>query len=177
MHENRETSRTPAVKPGSRPAGEGKSHTARMHVPEESHSGILPMNQSNKDGKPSAENEEERPLIKENAAQPNTHPTQSGEGVSQGLAGVRKVARDNKEVKFTALLHHLTVDLPRESFYSLKRKAAPGVDGVTGSGRITYEGDPGSAGEYLLASQSGDLEVSIPASALVEIRSRSINGE
>jgi RNA-directed DNA polymerase len=29
------------------------------------------------------------------------------------------------------LLHHLTVDLPRESFYSLKRKAAPGVDGVT----------------------------------------------
>jgi hypothetical protein len=65
MHENRETSRTPAVKPGSRPAGEGKSHTARMHVPEESHSGILPMNQSNKDGKPSAENEEERPLMEQ----------------------------------------------------------------------------------------------------------------
>ena len=76
MHENRETSRTPAVKPGSRPAGEGKSHTARMYVPEESHSGILPMNQSNKDRKPSAENEEGRPLIKENAGQPNTHPTQ-----------------------------------------------------------------------------------------------------
>jgi hypothetical protein len=31
----------------------------------------------------------------------------------------------------TALLHHLTIDLLRESFYSLKRKAAPGVDGVT----------------------------------------------
>src|ERR1700736_5332454 len=52
-------------------------------------------------------------------------------GVSQGLAGVRKAARENKEMKFTALLHHLTVDLLRESFYSLKRKAAPGVDGVT----------------------------------------------
>jgi group II intron reverse transcriptase/maturase len=51
--------------------------------------------------------------------------------VSQGLASVRKAARDNKEMKFTALLHHLTVDLLRESFYSLKRKAAPGVDGVT----------------------------------------------
>ena len=50
MHENRETSRTPAVKPGSRPAGEGKSHTARMYVPEESHSGIVPRNHSNKDG-------------------------------------------------------------------------------------------------------------------------------
>jgi group II intron reverse transcriptase/maturase len=51
--------------------------------------------------------------------------------VSQGLAGVRKAARENKELKFTALLHHLTIDLLRESFYSLKRKAAPGVDGVT----------------------------------------------
>src|SRR5437764_2709131 len=102
-----------------------------MYVPEESHSGIVPMNHSNKDGKPSAESAEGRPLIKENACQPNTYSTQSGKGVSQGLAGVRKVARDKKEMKFTALLHHLTVDLLRESFYSLKRKAAPGVDGVT----------------------------------------------
>src|SRR5713101_6060902 len=131
MHENRETSVMPAENVSRRTAGEGSGHTARMYVPEESHSGILPMNQSNKDRKPSAENEEGRPLIKENAGQPNTHPTQSGERVSQGLAGVRRVARDNKEMKFTALLHHLTVDLLRESFYSLKRKAAPGVDGVT----------------------------------------------
>jgi RNA-directed DNA polymerase len=102
-----------------------------MNVYEESHSGIIPMNHSNKDGKLSAESGEGRPLIKENAGQPNTYPTQSGKGVSQGLAGVRKAARENKEMKFTALLHHLTVDLLRESFYSLKRKAAPGVDGVT----------------------------------------------
>jgi hypothetical protein len=34
-------------------------------------------------------------------------------------------------MKFTALLHHLTVDQLRESSYSLKRKATPGVDGVT----------------------------------------------
>ena len=34
-------------------------------------------------------------------------------------------------MKFTALLHHLTVALLRDSFYALKRKAAPGVDGVT----------------------------------------------
>jgi RNA-directed DNA polymerase len=102
-----------------------------MYVSEESHSGIVPMNHSNKDGKLSAESGEGRPLIKENARQPNTYPTQSGKGVSKGLADVRKAARENKEMKFTALLHHLTVDLLRESFYSLKRKAAPGVDGVT----------------------------------------------
>src|SRR5437762_7853132 len=131
LFRSRETSGMPVANVSRRPAGEGLGHTTRMYVPEESHSGILPMNQSNKDRKPSAENEEGRPLIKENAGQPNTHPTQSGERVSQGLAGVRKVARDNKEMRFTALLHHLTVDLLRESFYSLKRKAAPGVDGVT----------------------------------------------
>jgi RNA-directed DNA polymerase len=89
------------------------------------------MNHSNKDGNASAESGEGRPLIKENVRQPNTSPTQSGERVSQGLAGVRKAAGNNKEMKFTALLHHLTVELLRESFYSLKRKAAAGVDGVT----------------------------------------------
>ena len=119
------------AQPGDRSAGEGSGHTARMHVSEESHSGIVPMSHSNKDGRSSAESEEGRPLIKENAGQPNTYPTQSGKGVSQGLASVRKAARENKEMKFTALLHHLTIDLLRESFYSLKRKAAPGVDGVT----------------------------------------------
>jgi retron-type reverse transcriptase len=89
------------------------------------------MNHSNKDEKPLAENKEGRPSIKENAGQPHTYPTQSGDRVSQGLAGVRKAAREYKEMRFTALLHHLTVDLLRESFYSLKRKAAPGVDGIT----------------------------------------------
>jgi len=131
MHENRETSETPAVKPGSRSAGEGDSRTARGYVSEESHNGIVPMNYSNNDKTSSTESGEGRPLIKENAGQPSTQPTQSGVRVSQGLAGVRKAARENKEMKFTALLHHLSVDLLRESFYSLKRKAAPGVDGVT----------------------------------------------
>jgi RNA-directed DNA polymerase len=131
MHENRETSETPAVELGSRSAGEGDSRTARTDVSEESHSGIVPMNFSNNDKTPSAENREGRPLIKENADQPSMRPTQSGERVSQGLAGVRKAARENKEMKFTALLHHLTVNLLRESFYSLKKRAAPGVDGVT----------------------------------------------
>jgi RNA-directed DNA polymerase len=57
--------------------------------------------------------------------------TQSETRVSQGLAGVRKAARERKDAKFTALLHHLTVELLRESFYALKQGAAPGVDGVT----------------------------------------------
>lgn len=74
---------------------------------------------------------EGRSLTEENITEPNTQPTQSGERMSQGLTGVRERARRNKQEQFTALLHHVTVDLLRESFYGLKRKAAPGVDGVT----------------------------------------------
>src|SRR5215471_9685407 len=111
VHENRETSETPAAEADGRSAGEGQGRTARVYVCEESHSGVLPMNHSNKDTRSSAESGEERPLIKENAGQSNTHPTQSGKGVSQGLAGVRKAARNHKGRKFTALLHHVTVDL------------------------------------------------------------------
>src|SRR3974390_252116 len=89
------------------------------------------MNLSNNEGQPSAEREEGRPQIEENTLQPNTHLTQGKERVSQGLERVRTAAREHKEMRFTALLHHMTVDLLRESFYALKRKAAPGVDGVT----------------------------------------------
>lgn len=131
MHENRETSEAPGANLRDRPAGEGKSRTARMHVFEESDSGTVPMNHSNTSGQPLTESEEGRPLIKENTHQSGTHSTQSETRVSQGLAGVRKAAREGKEKKFTALLHHLTVNLLRDSFYVLKRKAAPGVDGVT----------------------------------------------
>ena len=63
-----------------------------MHVTEESDSGIVPMNQSNKVEQSMAESEEGRPLIEENTHQSSTRPTQSGARVSLGLAGVRKAA-------------------------------------------------------------------------------------
>src|ERR1035438_4912418 len=78
-----------------------------------------------------AEAGEGRPVTKENDTEPNTQPTQSGERVPQGLRGVRERARKEKQEQFTALLHHVTVDWLRESYYGLKRKAAPGVDGMT----------------------------------------------
>jgi group II intron reverse transcriptase/maturase len=51
--------------------------------------------------------------------------------VSPGLDRVRLAARQRKKEKFTALLHHVTVDLLGDAFLALKRRAAPGVDGVT----------------------------------------------
>ena len=78
MHENRETSEMPAATVGDRTAREGLGRTARVDVSEESHSGIVPMNHSNKDGASLAESEEGRLLIKENALPSDTYPTQSG---------------------------------------------------------------------------------------------------
>jgi RNA-directed DNA polymerase len=102
-----------------------------MHISEESDHAIVPVNLSN-NGEPwPAEIGEGSAGTKENAGPSSTHPTQSGIRVSQGLVGVRQAAKERKQEKFTALLHHLTLDLLRDSYYALKRQAAPGVDGVT----------------------------------------------
>ena len=77
----------PAAPLGSRTAGEGSGRTARMHVPEESDSGILPMNHSNNDGGQSAESEEGRLRIKENTFPSDTYPTQSGIARVPGVGG------------------------------------------------------------------------------------------
>lgn len=57
--------------------------------------------------------------------------TQSRAVVSQGLHGVREAARREQGLRFTALLHHVNERLLRDSFYLLKREAAPGVDDMT----------------------------------------------
>ena len=84
MHENRETSKTPAVQTDGRSVGEGLGRTARAHVPEESDRGIVPMNHSNKDGVPSAESEEGRLRIKENTSHSTRTRHRAGLRVSDG---------------------------------------------------------------------------------------------
>jgi len=78
-----------------------------------------------------AEPVEQRAGAEGNASEQSTHRTQGRERVSQALERVRKAARLRKKEKFTALLHHMNLDLLREAFFALKRDAAPGVDGVT----------------------------------------------
>jgi group II intron reverse transcriptase/maturase len=131
MHENRETSETPATNQVAGRWAKATSRKAHANVFEESDSDVLPVKRLNKTGQPAAEGVEGRSLTKESTHQSSTQPTQGGERVSQGLAGVRRAASVRKEEKFTALLHHVTIALLRDSFYALKRKAAPGVDGVT----------------------------------------------
>src|SRR5262245_23733960 len=77
-----------------------------------------------------AEQAEQRARAKGSADEQSTHAAQGRERVSQALERVRKAARLKKDEKFTALLHHIILDLLREAFFALKRDAAPGVDGV-----------------------------------------------
>jgi RNA-directed DNA polymerase len=105
-----------------------KSH---MHGGGESYSGIVAAKQPNKSEQPPAEVVERRPLTKENTPEPNSYRTPSRENEPSGLERVREAAKQDKKLKFTALLHHVSIDLLRESYYSLKKRAAPGVDGVT----------------------------------------------
>jgi group II intron reverse transcriptase/maturase len=49
------------------------------------------------------------------------------------LDRVRQAARKDRKAKFTALLHHVTIDRLREAYLALQRRAAVGVDGVTWS--------------------------------------------
>ena len=102
-----------------------------MHGDEKSDEGVLPLKRPNKRGLPLAEAVEGRTSPKGNSRQTAAVRTQSRAAASTGLAAVRQAARQSKEVRFTALLHHVTKDLLERSYFALKRNAAPGIDGVT----------------------------------------------
>ena len=102
-----------------------------MNADEKSDEGIVPVKRPNKGGSLPAEVVEGRPSPKGNVGQTAAVRTQGRGAASNGLARVRQVARARKDARFTALLHHLTVELLEQSYYGLNRKAAPGIDGVT----------------------------------------------
>src|SRR5882757_4989910 len=102
-----------------------------MNGREKSDSAVVAMKPANKTGEPAAEWVEPRAGTKGNTGQPHTHRAQNRASVPQGLERVRQAARQRKKERFTALLHHVTVDRLRMAFLALKRNAAPGVDGLT----------------------------------------------
>ena len=102
-----------------------------MHGREKSDSAILAMKPANKAGQPAAEWVERRVEAEGNRVEPRTRRTPSRESVPQGLGRVRQAAKARKKERFTALLHHVSVDLLKDAYSWLKRNAAPGVDGVT----------------------------------------------
>jgi len=130
IRENRETSCPPPGQSEGR-VGKAVGQKPAMHGHEESDRPILPAKLPNKTGGPVAEVMEGRGLVKENTDQQNTLRTQRREGVHSALDRVRKAAQRNNAERFSALFHHVTPERLWEAFFSIKKKAAPGIDGVT----------------------------------------------
>src|SRR5713101_7122223 len=97
-----------------------------MYEPEKSDPSIVAAKPANNSGRSEAESVEPREGAKGNTCEPHTHRTRSRVSVSPGLERVRKRARQGKKERFTALLHHVTVDLLQTAYSRLKRDAAPG---------------------------------------------------
>src|SRR5437660_252460 len=97
-----------------------------------SDSRVVPAKLANKTGQPVAELVEERRLAKGNTVQQNASRTQGRDGdASSALERVRRVARQDKKARFTALLHHVTLGRLRWAYWALSPRAAAGADGVT----------------------------------------------
>jgi len=112
-----------------------------MHGPEKSDPAIVAGKPANKTANVLAEQSageqavaepvERRAGTKGNADRQSTYQTQGWTSVSQALERIRKVARERKKERFTALYHHINIELLEEAFYELQENAAPGVDRLT----------------------------------------------
>ncbi len=154
MHGNQEIPALPGAWREHRAGGGTHKGNPLMYGAGKSDRCIVPEKVPNKGQKP-AEGLEGRRRIKENAMNEHTSRTQDREIASRGLQGVREAAQRNKGLRFTTLLHHVNERLLLDSFYLLKRQAAPGVDRVTWGeyeegveGRITELHDRIHRGAY-----------------------------
>ena len=109
-----------------------------MHGRGKSDEAIVAGKPANRAERSATEPVERRAEAKGNASQQSTDRTQRRATVSQALDRIRQAARQRRKEKFTALLHHISVDLLDEVFFELEENAAPGVDGLTWRG---YERD------------------------------------
>jgi len=111
-----------------KPGSQGEPYTGTQgETPDTAKGGPKAERPRGDDG---AESVEGRRPAKGNTDRQNAHRTQSRTRAPSALDRVRRVAARQKDAKFTALLHHVTVDRLREAFLNLKRNAAAGVDGV-----------------------------------------------
>jgi RNA-directed DNA polymerase len=113
------------------PHREGEEPKPMMHERGKSDSAIGAVKPANKAERSAAELVEQRAGTKGNADQQSTRRVQDRESVSQALGRIRQAAKQRKKEVFTSLLHHISIDLLRLSFFAIKKDAASGVDGLT----------------------------------------------
>ena len=131
-HGKREIPRVPIVDGTADRPEKVTNRNPGMYARGKSDGRVIPGKPPNNDGDdPPAEAVEGRRPTEGNTLPEAASRTQSRLDAWIALQRVREVARRDRRARFTALLHHVTVDLLRESFYALKRHAAPGIDGLT----------------------------------------------
>src|SRR5262250_2196804 len=100
--------------------------------PGKSDSPTVPGKSPNKAGQPAPEGMEGKGLAKGNLLKQNASRTPSRQDAPSALERVRQAAKKDRKLRFTALLHHIyNLDTLRMAYFSLKKEAAPGVDGET----------------------------------------------
>src|ERR1700687_2040321 len=110
------------------PCREGEEPQPVMHESKKSELAVVAVKRRKKaGGRSAAEPVEPRAGTEGNVGQQSTHRTQIRARVAHALERVRQAAKAREKERFTALLHHINLDLLRLSFYALKRNAAPGA--------------------------------------------------
>ena len=102
-----------------------------MNEHEKSDGLVVPAKLPNKTGVPVAEAVEGSSPAEGNTDGRTRPGLSAGQGVASGLDRVRLVARRDKDIRFTALLHHVDLDRLWAAFAAINPKATPGVDKVT----------------------------------------------
>jgi hypothetical protein len=133
MRENREALQTP-THDGVGRSKKAKSRNVDMHVCGESDGLVVPTKRANKAGAYALAagvrrgKEGDQGERTTSALAPDTEP---GMRVTGFLWRVRQAARRDRQTRWTALLHHVTPELLRASYWELNHKAVPGIDGGT----------------------------------------------
>lgn len=137
LHGNREIPGAIDCNPQSVRSGKACGHNLDMYATGKSDGVIVSVKRANKGaqpdiiGQPLAEFVEKRPPAEGNTGQTTVTGTQGLGGASSGLSRVREAAKRDSKLQFSNLLHHVNVDLLRQSYLALNRQAVTGVDGVT----------------------------------------------
>jgi group II intron reverse transcriptase/maturase len=93
---------------------------------------VVPEKLPNKADNHAAEVAEGRDRAKGNSPKRDKPWTLIQEGLPSALERVGQAARQDKKLRFTALLHHIyDVDRLRRAYYALEHEAAAGIDGET----------------------------------------------
>jgi hypothetical protein len=139
---------------GKGPHRKGEEPKPMMHEREKSDPFKVGKKPANNPGQLGAESVDRREGAEGNAVEPRTCRTPSRESVLQGLDRVRQAAKARKKERFTALLHHVSVELLKDAYSWLKRDAATGPHHV-GTNDSTRSGFPaGSAHPSSVAPSS-----------------------